>query len=122
MKYLLIFAGFLLSDSALPSPTLGEPQDIVVTATGSEPNNPLSCKFSLTPRQVQAFLQKAIIITPRENHDNFYYGPCYVSGTATIRGNPVTWEIRSLGTGHITFYEEYTFMIADPKMRYEMSE
>jgi hypothetical protein len=121
MRYLLILVSFLVSGSALAGPTLGEPQNIVVKTTGRDesPYDTHPCKFSLTPRQARAILRRAVIITPFEEHDNFDWSPCFVSGTATFRGYPATWTIRELGTGSITFYEEFTYRIADPKARYK---
>jgi hypothetical protein len=120
-NYFLVLVISLVFSSTLAGPTLGEPKNVVVETTGRDesPHDTHRCEFSLTARQARAFLRRAVIITPFEEHDNFNWSPCFVSGTATFRGHAATWTIRELGTGRITFYEAFTYHIADPRARTE---
>jgi hypothetical protein len=71
--------------------------------------------FSLSPQQVRAFLNRAIIVTGMEIHDRYSWSPCYVKGTANLRGFHYIWTIRKYGTGSLDLFGigEYVYEIAD---------
>ena len=107
---------------ASDGPSLGVVRDVVVTETGSysyPDRSPEDCSyFSLSAKKVRALLQRAVIITPLEEHDEYYIGNCFVRGTATFGGRTATWEFSDGGTGTIVLYEDVKLLFGDPKQRY----
>lgn len=71
-------------------------------------------KFVITRAQARIFFSKAILISGRQQHDFFLYGPCAARGTFKTRYDTWQWEIRSLGTGSITATNGDTFFLGDP--------
>ena len=50
-----------------------------------------------------------------EIHDRYSWSPCYVKGTANLRGFHYIWTIRKYGTGSLDLFGigEYVYEIAD---------
>jgi hypothetical protein len=107
-----------------PGPTLGTATDVVITARNvtEGPDAYICERFNPTAGDVTRFLNSAIIITPYEEHDEFMVGPCDVEGTARFRGIEATWVMNVLGTGRITIYTEFTYLIADDTERVDSDE
>jgi hypothetical protein len=103
---------------------LGPVSDVVITKSGSKDANETDChRWELTPSEVTALLNRAVVVIGRQVHDHFSVGPCFQRGTATIDHFEVTWELFVGGTGYVTFsYSDDTFGIADPKQRLETQE
>lgn len=117
MRYVL-FALFLASFTAgcAGGPTLGRATKVVISETGVDPGQASAdfCKeFKLNPIQAANFLNNAVIVTPFEMHGYYDTLPCYVRGTAEFRGNPASWEIRAGGTGSVTFWTEFHYLLAE---------
>ena len=102
-------------------PSLGLARNIEILETQVErEQDSWMCKdFRLTASDVARFLNSAVIITPVELHDHFDFGPCVVRGTAVFRGMPASWQMRIGGTGSVTFWDDFVFLIADDKQRYD---
>lgn len=64
---------------------IGPITKIVVTANGVGPENQDCRAFILTPEQVRAFFDKAILISGRQQHDFFACGPYVARGTLNSR-------------------------------------
>jgi hypothetical protein len=106
---------------ALASP-IGPITKIVVTESGRGPENESCSAFSLTTRQVQEFLDKAVLISGRQQHDYFLYGPCFIRGTVETRYDTWQFEIRNLGTGSITATNGDVFLLADPEQESSLAD
>lgn len=105
--------------SCADGPSLGAATDVVITGRGADDSRAAeSCPgFDPSTSDVERFLNGAVIITPYEEHDFFAVGPCFVEGTAVFRGQEAAWEMRSAGTGHVIFYGEVVYRIADERER-----
>jgi hypothetical protein len=107
---------------ASDGPSLGVVRDVVITETGSysyPDRPPEDCSyFSLSVKKIRALLQRAVIITPLEEHSEYFIGNCFIRGTATFGGRTATWEFGSGGTGTIVLYEDVKLLFADPEQRY----
>jgi hypothetical protein len=125
-SHVLLRACFVLAlatciQGCAAGPSLGPVRKVVITETGGEKPDDLGCRgFKLSLRQARWFLNHAAIITPYELHDSYNWFPCYVMGTAEIRGVPAEWEIRPGGTGSITILNEFTYSIVDPKQKTDL--
>ena len=93
---------------------VGRISGIVVTAQGSDSPRDLCAGFSVSPAKVRTFFRTAILITRRQEHDNFLHGPCYVRGTFSTSYESWRWEIRNMGTATLTSASgDDTFVFAD---------
>jgi hypothetical protein len=113
LAYFALLTGLLLPTVTLSSP-IGSITKIVVTETGVEPKNGGCASFAVAPDQVRAFFDRAILISGRQQHDFFLYGPCAARGALETRYDIWHWEMRSMGTGSITATHGDTFLLADP--------
>ena len=97
-------------------PSLGRVTNVVITArhvtSGQE-----CVGFKPTARDVAKFLNAAMIITGEERHHGFSWSDCRVEGTARVGGRNATWTMRALGTGEMTIYGAYSYILADEKQR-----
>lgn len=111
--------GCLSLQACASGPHLGKPQRILVTQIGvdSEKDVPLCGNFKLNSAQAGKFLNNAVIITPFELHDYYDIAPCFVRGTAIFRGSSANWEIRAGGTATVTFFGEFSYLLADEAQR-----
>lgn len=114
LSYLALLSGLLFSGPAFCSP-VGPITRIVVAETGVGPKNEGCARFAVTPREVQDFFEKAVLISGRQQHDFFLHGPCVSRGTFETRYDRWQWEMRRLGTGSITATNGDTFLLADPE-------
>ncbi|WP_282273175.1 hypothetical protein [Stenotrophomonas sp. PS02298] len=115
----LLLAGILLLGACATQPgPLGTLSNITVTESGVDnERDALLCHgFKPDPRQVRAFFRQAVLITPRQQHDFFLHGPCYVRGTLTTAYETWHWELRNGGTARVTSAAgDDAFLLADPR-------
>lgn len=104
------------------STPIGSITGIVVTENGIGPATEGCQAFAVTPRQVRAFFDKAILISGRQQHDSFLYGPCAARGTLKNRYDTWQWEIRNLGTGSITATNGEVFLLGDPSQESSLAD
>jgi hypothetical protein len=104
----------VLLASPVASTPVGPITDVVVVEQGLGPAKEGCRSFELTPKQARAFFDKAVLISARQQHDNFLYGPCFARGTFKNRFDTWQWEIRSLGTATITATNGEVFVLGDP--------
>jgi hypothetical protein len=117
LAYLVLLTGLLSPIAAFSSP-IGEMTEIVVTENGIGPKGEGCAGFSMTPQQAQAFFDKAVLISGRQQHDFFLYGPCSARGTLNTRYDTWQWEIRNMGTGRIIATNGDVFFFGDPEHRF----
>ncbi|SFL10246.1 hypothetical protein [Lysobacter sp. cf310] len=113
--------GLLLPPGASSTP-VGPITEIVVKENRIGPKHEACEKFAMTPARVRAFFNKAVLISGRQQHDNFLYGPCSARGTFKTRYDTWQWEIRSLGTGSIAATNGEVFLLGDPGQESLLSE
>ncbi len=96
---------------------IGPVERIEVLEIGQGPNTAVdSCKdYSVSAEEVADFLRHAIVITNRQEHDWYLYGPCYATGTLTSRYGQWQWLLRNMGTGWLTAVTGETFVLGDPR-------
>lgn len=82
--------------------------------SGTGPRSENCDSFIVTPAKVQAFLDRAVLISGRQQHDFFLHGPCSARGTVKSRYDIWQWELRNMGTGTITATNGETFLLGDP--------
>lgn len=99
-------------------PTLGPLSDIQfhgVETTGSDRS---ACDgFNFGVDQARRFFDRAVVATPYDINYGYEVAGCTARGTATVRGQAVTWAVDRGGTGTVTFSKEFTFAVADPRRR-----
>ncbi len=78
-------------------------------------------EFVISPEQAQAFFELAVVITARQQHDFFLYGPCTAHGTLESRYGQWQWVIRNLGTATLTASNGDTFLLGDPGQESDLS-
>lgn len=112
---LQLLATPLLADELMT--VIGPVEQIEVIEIGLGPNTALdNCKdYSVSAEEVAEFLRHAIVITHRQEHDWYLYGPCYASGTLTSRYGQWQWLLRNMGTGWLTAVTGETFVLGDPR-------
>lgn len=125
LKKLWRFTGAVLAlclVSALSHSTpIGPISKIVIKENGIGPEDQDCRAFVVTPQQVKIFFDKAVLISARQAHDFFLHGPCVARGTLQTRYDTWQWEIRNLGTGHITATNGDTFLLGDPSQASSLS-
>ena len=117
-RSLLLLGVLLLGACATRPGPLGELSNIVVTGSGvdSERDALLCDGLKPDPQQLRAFFRHAVLITPRQEHDFFLHGPCYVRGTLTTRYERWHWELRNGGTARVTSAAgDDSFLLGDPR-------
>lgn len=112
---LQLLAAPLLADEVMT--VIGPVEQIEVLEIGQGPNTGVdSCKdYSVSAEEVADFLSNAIVITNRQEHDWYLYGPCYATGTLTSRYGQWQWLLRNMGTGWLTAVTGETFVLGDPR-------
>ena len=68
-----------------------------------------------------AFFERAMLISARQQHDFFLYGPCTARGTLESRYGQWQWVIRNLGTATLTASNGDTFLLGDPDQESDLS-
>lgn len=112
---LQLFAEPLLAEEVMS--VIGPVQQIEVIEISQGPNTDVdSCKdYSVSAQEVADFLRHAIVITNRQEHDWYLYGPCYATGTLTSRYGQWHWLLRNMGTGWLTAVTGETLVLGDPR-------
>jgi hypothetical protein len=123
LKVVIALAALLaLASCATRHGAVGAVSNIVVGGRGSDSADE-SCTFTLSASEVRAFFRRAVLITPRQEHDFYLRGPCYLRGTLSTRYETWHWEIRNLGTATITSASgDDTFFLADPGQESSLAE
>jgi hypothetical protein len=120
VKNAIAIAALFALHGCAAGPHLGGAQHVTITERGTDRNEPSAymCQgFDLSQAEATRFLQRALIVTRYELHDRYNFLPCFVRGTAEFDGKPASWEIRAGGTGTITFWSEFTFLVVDETQR-----
>lgn len=120
VKNLLLVALFW-PIAAVATP-VGPVTDIVVVETGIGADDEGCSTYALTADQVHAFLERAVLISARQQHDHFLHGPCAVRGTLESRYDTWYFEIRSLGTGTLRATNGEVFLLGDPAQESGLDE
>lgn len=112
---LQLLAAPLLAEEVMT--VIGPVQQIEVIEIGQGPNTAVdSCKdYSVSAEEVADFLRHAIVITNRQEHDWYLYGPCYATGTLTSRYGQWHWLLRNMGTGWLTAVTGEALVLGDPR-------
>ncbi|PKQ40740.1 hypothetical protein CXP40_14560 [Pseudomonas sp. YY-1] len=112
---LQLLAAPLLADEVMT--VIGPVQQVEVLEIGQGPNTAVdSCKdYRVSAQEVADFLRHAIVITNRQEHDWYLYGPCYATGTLTSRYGQWHWLLRNMGTGWLTAVTGETLVLGDPR-------
>jgi hypothetical protein len=103
---------------------IGPVEQIEVLEIGQGPNTAVdSCQeYSVTAEEVADFLRHAIVITQRQEHDWYLYGPCYATGTLSSRYGQWHWLLRNMGTDWLTAVTGETFVLADPRQESSLGD
>lgn len=112
---LQLLAAPLLAEEVMT--VIGPVQQIEVLEIGQGPNTAVDrCEeHSVSAEEVADFLRHAIVITNRQEHDWYLYGPCYATGTLTSRYGQWHWLLRNMGTGWLTAVTGETLVLGDPR-------
>lgn len=112
---LQLLAAPLLAEEVMT--VIGPVQQIEVIEIGQGPNTDVDrCgEHSVSAEEVADFLRHAIVITNRQEHDWYLYGPCYATGTLTSRYGQWHWLLRNMGTGWVTAVTGETLVLGDPR-------
>ena len=110
----------MLPVASLASP-IGPISEIRVLEQGVGPQAEGCAGFSISPAQVQAFLSQAVLLSARQQHDFFLYGPCSARGTLQNRYGQWHWVIRNLGTATLTSSHGDSFLLGDPTQESDLS-
>jgi hypothetical protein len=70
-----------------------------------------------SPAQVQAFFERAVLISARQQHDFFLSA----RGTLESRYDQWQWVIRNMGTATLTASNGDTFLLGDPNQESDLS-
>ena len=119
MKRLLLPL-MMLPSLALASP-LGAISDIKIKA----PNGQVAAEcasFKPSRAEVQAFFKRAVLITPRQEHDYFLHGPCTAEGTFKTRYGEWQWTLRNMGTAYVVDVLDNAYIFADPKQESSLAD
>ena len=118
----LVVATCLSSCATYPGP-IGAMSNIVVRETGGDSKTESCSGFGVSASDVKSFFRRAVLITPREEHDFYLHGPCYVRGTLITKYETWHWEIRNLGTARLTSDAgDDTFLLADPQQESSLAD
>ena len=118
LKHLVYFGTLFALNSpsiALASP-IGPVTEIVVSESRLGPSEASCGAFSLTDIEIRRFFEKAVLVSARQLHDYFLFGPCFIRGTVKTRYDTWQFEIRSMGTGSVTATNGDSFLLANPEL------
>lgn len=115
----LLFSLLPMIGNATP---VGPITKVVVEENGIGPKADSCHTFLITPNKVRAFFAKAVLISGRQEHDFFLYGPCSARGTLRSRYDTWHWEIRNLGTATITATNGEVFVLGDPSQESSLAD
>ncbi|KRD73545.1 hypothetical protein [Lysobacter sp. Root983] len=126
LRFTRMAAACLLPLLVLPlgasSTPVGPITEIVVEENRIGPKGEGCETFVMTRARARAFFNKAVVISGRQQHDFFLYGPCSARGTFKTRYDTWQWEIRSLGTGSIAATNGDVFLLGDPRQESSVAE
>lgn len=117
----LLLATSIANAEAIPS-AIGPVSDIEVIEDGLGPARENCQNFKVSAAMVADFLRHAILITHRQEHDWYLYGPCQASGTPSTRYGEWQWRLLNLGTARITAATGEQFTLADPRMESSLAD
>ena len=110
LRWLFVLA--FLPTLALASP-IGNISDVKIKAPPAKVE--AQCRdYKPSKAQVQAFFKRAILITPRQEHDYFLYGPCTAEGSFKTRYGHWEWKMRNGGTAYVEDVMGNLYIFADP--------
>ncbi|WP_339409241.1 hypothetical protein [Pseudomonas sp. EA_35y_Pfl2_R5] len=112
--HLLLIVELIFPALSLASP-IGVITNISIMESGIGPKNEGCAAFVMTADEVHVFFNKTVLISGRQEHDFFLYGPCSIRGTLSTRYDTWQWQIRNLGTGTITASNGDTFSFGNPE-------
>ncbi len=116
----LLFMLALLPTVALASP-IGTISDVKIKAPSAKVE--AQCRdYKPNKAQVLAFFKRAILITPRQEHDYFLYGPCTAEGSFKTRYGHWEWKMRNGGTAYVEDVMGNVYIFADPKQESGLDE
>lgn len=113
--------GFGISGAAFAGP-MGTVGNVVVLEDRLGPAQDECESFNVDANLAQEFFEASVVITGRQRHDYFLYGPCYARGTLETKYGSWEWELRNLGTGHLKSITGELFIVADPAQESPLSE
>lgn len=100
---------------------IGPISGITIDKAGNGPEASECRAFAVTVADVETFMARAVLISSRQEHDFFDYGPCTATGTLRNRYGTWHWEMRNLGTGKLTASNGEVFLLADPELEAPLS-
>jgi len=96
---LFLAASLLALAGCATAPPMGAALDEVrIDSRGADPGGDFCADFALTAAQARYFLARSVVVTARQQHDDWDILPCYVRGTARSASGLWHWEIRAGGT------------------------
>ena len=96
---LFLAAPLLALAGCATAPPMGVALDEVrIDSRGTEAGGDSCADFTLTAAQARYFLARSVVVTARQQHDDWDILPCYVRGTARSASGVWHWEIRAGGT------------------------
>lgn len=107
-------AALVLACAPAAASPIGPVSEIVVEQSGIGPAHEHCAAFVVSADQVRAFLDKAIVVSARQEHDFFLYGPCVAQGALRTPYDTWQWQLRSMGTGMLIASNGDAFRLADP--------
>ncbi|MGG2396189.1 hypothetical protein ACJRW5_04470 [Pseudomonas sp. SH1-B] len=110
----LLLASCSVSAETIPT-LLGPVSDIQVTEDALGPEQDNCREYKVSEETVADFLRHAILITHRQEHDWYLYGPCQARGTFRTRYGEWQWQLLNMGTARITAVTGEQFILADPR-------
>ncbi|WP_192981718.1 hypothetical protein [Pseudomonas sp. EggHat1] len=110
----LLLATATTGAESIPS-LIGPVSHIVVIEDGLGPEQENCQSFKVNEAMVADFLRHALLITHRQEHDWYLYGPCQAHGTLSTRYGEWHWQLLNLGTARITAVTGETFVLGDPR-------
>jgi hypothetical protein len=109
-------ASALATDQSPSGGPLGPVSDIVVEAVGEGPADVDCSRFQTTSTRLLDFLRHAVVISPRDLHDAFAWGPCTARGTLSTRYGTWHWTLREGGTALLRAdADDENIMLGDPR-------
>jgi hypothetical protein len=120
-RFIVVLAsilGALTVSCVAVGPHLGAPTNIRITeyVAHREPD-PEACElYKPTVRQVEIFMNRAVIVSGFVHNEMYSHLGCFTRGTADFAGTAGKWEMDGGGTGWISFDESSILLIADPEM------
>ncbi|MFP6860510.1 hypothetical protein [Pseudomonas sp.] len=113
----VLLSSILLFPLACLASPIGAITNIHVQEQGVGRQSEGCAKFVISPAQVQAFFERAVLISARQQHDFFLSA----RGTLESRYDQWQWVIRNMGTATLTASNGDTFLLGDPNQESDLS-